>query len=694
MTTKIEYTPLSGGLDLVSGAMNVKAGRMAECLNFEQVFGRQGYRRIDGYERFDGRPEPHKARYSVVTFKLGTAAIATGNIATSGAASCLVLQVNLLSGSWGAGTAAGELVVSMTAGSFANGNVLSVGGAAKATVDGAVVDGSLVHAQDGVYQALASNARRAVITQVPGSGPVLGVTVYRGVVYAARNAADGLTAALYKSSATGWQLVKDKLLPGGAWQFQVANFSGDTKSLHLFGVDGKNRPWRWDGATFTPMAAIQGTEGTSASSVGIGIGTKTFNVVEPSRAWTAGQDVRVFSAANPANQMRGAVSSYAAGVLTVAVVAVGGSGTFTDWVIGLEDGSDKPYLIAEHGDRMFLAYQRGQLQASNLGDPMVYTTTAALFGLGDEITGMTSLRGSTLCITCSNSVYLLSGSSAADWNRERYSKSAGAKLGTLQESGGNALFLDDRGLTSLQATQNYGDFEVAIFSRDIKPLLDVKAGSITASRMVKSKFQYRMYGAGGDLLTAAILTPNAQVQPSDVAFTQQKYAHSVACVGGGELDDGTDGLFFGTSDGYVMREDVGPSFDGASIDAVVRLHFNHLKSPANKKRFRKLDIEMEARKSVALKYQMQFDYADGVYAPALTSPSQISNVIAQGGGGAWNAANWDEFLWSMPLISHGEVNIDGVGRNVSFLIWHESATDLAFSMQGLMLQYSVLGLAR
>ena len=38
MTTKIEYTPLSGGLDLVSGAMNVKAGRMAECLNFEQVF--------------------------------------------------------------------------------------------------------------------------------------------------------------------------------------------------------------------------------------------------------------------------------------------------------------------------------------------------------------------------------------------------------------------------------------------------------------------------------------------------------------------------------------------------------------------------------------------------------------------------------------------------------------------------------
>ena len=93
---------------------------------------------------------------------------------------------------------------------------------------------------------------------------------------------------------------------------------------------------------------------------------------------------------------------------------------------------------------------------------------------------------------------------------------------------------------------------------------------------------------------------------------------------------------------------------------------------------------------MSLKYQMLFDYADGVYAPALTSPSQI----AQGGGGAWNAANWDEFLWSMPLISHGEVNIDGVGRNVSFLIWHESATDLAFSMQGLMLQYSVLGLVR
>ena len=49
MTTKVDYTQLSGGLDLVSDAMTVRHGRMAECLNFEQVFGKQGYRRIDGY---------------------------------------------------------------------------------------------------------------------------------------------------------------------------------------------------------------------------------------------------------------------------------------------------------------------------------------------------------------------------------------------------------------------------------------------------------------------------------------------------------------------------------------------------------------------------------------------------------------------------------------------------------------------
>lgn len=689
MSTKIEYTPLSGGLDMVSGALNVRPGRMSECLNFEQAFGKQGYRRIDGYERFDGRAEPHKASYSVLRFDAGTVAIAPGNIVAGATASAEVLLVELESGGWATGDAAGRLIVILPIGVFVDNEALKVGATVVAAMDGPVVRGSVSEALNDSYITLAREVLRNDIQKVPGSGPILGVAVYRNDVYAARDSADGLTAGLYKSSAAGWQPIRTGLLPGGRWRFDVANFSGSSTSLALFGVDGKNRPWQWDGASFTLMAPIYGTQASSISSVAVGTGSKEFTIVESTRSFAVGLEVVIHSKANAANRMVGAVVSYSANVLTVAVVTATGSGTFTDWEIGRADFKDKPYIVADHKDHLFLAYPLGQLQTSNLGDPLAYNTTAALFGMGDEITGLASMKGAVMGVFCLNKIMLLSGTSSIDWKMESYSQSAGAKHDTVQELAGNALFLDDRGLTSLQATQNFGDFEPSIFSRDIKPLLDGYMTRMIGTRIAKGKFQYRLYADDGTVLTATILTPEATVRPGDVAFSRWQYGHVPACIAQGDMDDGSEGLFFGTADGYVMREDVGQSFDGAEVNSVLRLHFNQLKSPANKKRFRKLEMELDAPDTVAIKFRQQFDYADGKYAASLTQ-----EAIADGGGGQWNASSWDEFCWSLPIMTQAEANIDGVGKNMGLLIWHASAIDRSFTLQGLLLQYTILGLAR
>lgn len=675
-------------MDIVSGALNVRPGRLSECLNFEQVFGKQGYRRIDGYERFDGRPEPHKATYYVMEFDSGSVEIESGDIVTGAAASAEVLAVELVSGAWD-GSAAGRLIVLMPAGTFVLAEDLNVAASPVAKVAALPVLGSVSEALDDSYITLAREVLRSAIGVVPGSGPVLGVAVYRNDVYAARNSADGKTASLYKSSASGWQLVKSGMLPGGRFRFDVANFSGSSTTISLFGVDGKNRPFKWDGSTFTYMAPIFGTQATSTSSVAVGLGSKSFTITEPSRSWATGQQLIIRSAFNAGNRMIGTVASYTSDILTVTVTSFEGTGSATDWEIGLADFRDKPYLVAGHKDHLFLAYPLGQLQTSNLGDPMTYTTTAALFGIGDEITGLTSMKGAVMGVFCLNKIRLLSGTSSADWKMEEYSQSAGGKHDTVQEMAGNALFLDDRGLTSLQATQNFGDFEPSIFSRDVKPLLDAFAASIIGSRIAKTKFQYRLYASDGTRLTATILSPAATISPQDVSFTRQKYLDVPTCIAQGDMDDGSEGLFFGTDSGYVMREDAGPSFDGAVVDAVLRLHFNHIKSPSNKKRFRKLEMELESPDTASIFFRQQFDYSDGQYAASLTN-----EAIATGGGGQWDTSGWDQFYWSLPIVTKAEANIDGVGRNMGLLIWHSSSIDRPFLLQGLLLQYTIMGLAR
>lgn len=688
---KVEYTQLTGGLDLVSGAMAVRPGRMAECLNFEQVFGKQGYRRIDGYERYDGSPEPSQAAYHVQPFKLGTAEIVAGDIVQGASAVAAVVAVELASGAWADGDAAGRLILANVVAPFAEDESIKVDGVALAATDGAGVKGSISEPQDAQYLQLARAHLRSQILAVPGAGKVLGVAVYRGDVYALRNDTGETTASLWKSSSLGWTLVRAGLLPNGKLVTDVANFSGASTTLALFGCDGVNRHWRYDGTAFELVAPVYSSQGTSKTTVVVGAGSKTFNVQEPGRAWIAGDALLVHSTANAANRMVGVVTSYTPGtnVLVLDVAQALGEGSFAEWDIGKADFTDKPYLLSAHRDHLFLGYPLGQLQTSNIGNPMAYTTTAALFGMGDSITGLTSLRGSVLGVFCAGKIYLLSGSSTQDWALALNSQTSGARFGTLQDFSGNALFLDDRGLTCLQATQKFGGFEPAIFSRDVKPLLDDLTGSVVATRLAKSKLQYRMYFQDGTVLTAAILSPAAELQPGDVSFSRQLYLDAPTCTATGAMPDGGEGFFFGTADGYVMREDVGTSFDGKAIDAVLRMHFNQLKSPANKKRFRKLSLELDSPGSVVMRFRQQFDLDDGQYRASITN-----TAAALGGGGRWESSGWDQFYWSLPVQTMAEANIDGVGRSMGLLVWHESESDLPFTLQGLILQYSVMGLSR
>lgn len=79
-----------------------------------------------------------------------------------------------------------------------------------------------------------------------------------------------------------------------------------------------------------------GTSATSTTSTLIGTGSKTITI-QTGKAYSVGQTVVLASAANVANQMIGQITVHNSGTgsLTVNVSAVGGSGTYADWVVSL-----------------------------------------------------------------------------------------------------------------------------------------------------------------------------------------------------------------------------------------------------------------------------------------------------------------------------------------------------------------------
>lgn len=98
---------------------------------------------------------------------------------------------------------------------------------------------------------------RAAIEPVPGSGPVLGLFGFKGLLYAFRDTVSGSEAKLYEESATGWvEVVTPSLQPGGSYETREANFTGSAGTMEIVGIDGKNPAFRFDGTTFTQITSI------------------------------------------------------------------------------------------------------------------------------------------------------------------------------------------------------------------------------------------------------------------------------------------------------------------------------------------------------------------------------------------------------------------------------------------------------
>ena len=76
------YFPFEGGVNMVDPSLSLEPGELVAADNFEiDIRGR--YRRMDGYERFDGQTLPSEVVFYRIPFTLGTARDSVFNSAFS-----------------------------------------------------------------------------------------------------------------------------------------------------------------------------------------------------------------------------------------------------------------------------------------------------------------------------------------------------------------------------------------------------------------------------------------------------------------------------------------------------------------------------------------------------------------------------------------------------------------------------------
>jgi hypothetical protein len=685
------FFPLGGGLDMITPAIALPPGKVIAALNYEPDAA--GYRRVGGFERFDGRTKPSEAGYWELDFDTGTAAFLAGNTitgATSAATGVVLADATVTSGSYGGGNAAGYVGLGAVSGTFVDGENLRVGGVTRAHADGTATEfGNPDDTTASTWQAAATENARALIGEVPGEGPVRGVHVYKGTKYAWRDNVGATEGRLYAATASGWvQKTFGRSLSftsgGGAYDLQ----EGDTITGATSGATAVVRRLVWNGGTFggtdtaTGYLVISGQTGTfQAENLNVGAHLNVATIAGNSAAITL-----------PAGGRYEVVNHnfYGASDL-LRMYGVNGVGRAFEYdgtyLVPITSGSpgDTPSHLAVHQNALLLGVPGGLTRTSVVGEPCEFDPNRGTseIDIGDDVTGYISAASGTTIILGKSSINVLYGNDSADYDKKTISDESGAREWSGEKMG-EVVYMDARGLRRISTTASFGDFQIGLLTRAASPFVQrfLADGIRPAGALrVRSKDTLRLFFDNQVALSVYFGRREPEVLAINLGVT-------VTCLCSADTDDGEE-LYIGGDDGFIYQLDKGTSFDGATIPFFLRLPFNHMGSPHVLKRWHRIVLECEAAPTATIRVSADFDYGQ---------TDQISmnpvDIVMTGGGGTWDIDTWDEFYWDSPLEGQGSAHIDGVGKNMSLLIAGETDDEPPHTLQGVTLYYSVRGLQR
>ena len=448
--------------------------------------------------------------------------------------------------------------------------------------------------------------------QLAGSGLVRGLTIFSGNAIAVRG------THVYMSSGSGWTQLTDNstysstgITLGGAGKvrFTQHSFSG-TKTLII--VDGANKPFKFDGTTFSSITTATSDQDDT-----------TFVVAHREHLFFAKDKLLTFSAPS----------------------------------------SDSDYTVA---------------------------SGAGFFRFTNPITGVVPFRDQLFIFTA-NSIDVITGSSEADFVKQTITKDVGAvKEDTIQEIGGDVIFLGPDGLRLLSATDRINDFSIGVVSKSIQSEMTdfITRTTSYASVVIRDKSQYRLLGFNSSFTDESSLgILGTQFSPQGGENMSWAEIRGInAYVAASERDETSELIVFANDDGYVYQMEDGSSFDGKNIVATFSTPFVYIDDPQLRKSFYKLNIYTDPQGSFESVVNLKLDFdTEGVIQPPEISFSNITNTVSLYGVSSYGTGSFGGKL--KKIFTSQTV---GSGFNVSLEFVSISQTP-PFSLDAATLEFATHG---
>ena len=320
-------------------------------------------------------------------------------------------------------------------------------------------------------------------------------------------------------------------------------------------------------------------------------------------------------------------------------------------------------------------------------DPLDFGGTGAgAVTISDKVVGVRGFR-QDLFIFCENSIHkLININNSQTVAVVPVAENVGCLSGySIQEIGGDLIFLAPDGLRTVAGTARIGDVELGTVSKAIQPTVTDLANNINlytiSSVVLREKSQYRLFYTNTGADNTAQRGIIGTLRPDGFQWSETR-GIEVTAIGSGFNTDGIEKYYHGDTNGYIYSHDTGNNFDGNEVLARYETPNYDYGDLGTLKTLHYLRVSASAEGVVEPNVQVRFDYSStDIPQPAdlfdlgiIDPPSKFSDAVF--GTNVFGGA-------SNPLI---RVPLQGSGTSNNFTVISED-TKAPYTINGFYVDY-------
>lgn len=348
----------------------------------------------------------------------------------------------------------------------------------------------------------------------------------------------------------------------------------------------------------------------------------------------------------------------------------------------------------------FITYHKNQIFFAK-GEVLTFTAPytdsdfsaangSGVIAIGGEITGIVAFREALIIFT-DKTISQLIGNTLQDFVLQPITNKVGCVApDTIQEIGGDVIFLGPEGLRLISATDRLGDFNLGVVSKTIQGEMTalIASSSSFASCVIKQKSQYRILGYNATNLSTAnakgvLGTQIVGDNTSTMAWAETSGIK--AFVADSDYQNQTETIIFAHDDGFIYEMESGNSFDGSNIVASFATPFVYINDSRVRKTFYKLFLYTDPQGSVTTEVNLKLDFdTQGSVQPDTIELSNTAGVVGFYGS---STAVFGTTVFGNKLVKQFETQVIGSGFSVSLQFVSESQ-DPPYSLDAATLEFA------